>query len=135
MTATGPLDTIRIVPDIGFILGTPDITLTNSQFTVEVPAIGSGSDIDTNVEKYVNLVCVTHLFEPVDESEKANRFFSEVSANQNLNLAGALTFNITINEYNSQLYDAFASRKAFFALITMDISGNPVHYSNTFCSA
>jgi hypothetical protein len=134
MAATGPLDTARIVPYVGFEV-TADITLTNTQYTAELQAIGSSTIIDTAVEKYVYLVCVTHLYTPINPDDRANVFFSLVSSRSNLSITNPMTINVELGDFNRQIYDEYTNRKVFFALVTTDANEVPVHYSNTFYSA
>jgi len=132
MRATGPLDTLAIVPDTGFKV-TPVVTLTNTQFSAVIQPIGASTIIDTNVEVRAYMVCVAYLFAPVDtDNTIMSRFVWLVSESIALSLINPMTFDIELGDYYSQIYDEYASKKVFFALVTVDINDVPVHFSNTF---
>ncbi len=135
MTYSGPLDTIRIVPDKGFEVATTSITLTNSLFTVVLQPIGVTSILNPAVDVNVCLVCVAHLSGPENPDDRANVFFSLVSESSTLSLTNPMTIEMEVDDYNKQIYDDYTNHKVFFALVTTDANDVPANFSNTFPSS
>lgn len=135
MTETGPMNTIRIVPDKGFEVTATSTTLTNSKFTVVLQAIGNTKILNPAVDINVRLVCVAHLSGPENPDDRANVFFSLVSESSTLNTMTPLTIEIEVDDYNKQIYDDYTEHKVFFALVTTDADDVPANFSNTFPSS
>ncbi|MCX6159342.1 MAG: hypothetical protein NTY74_15285 [Ignavibacteriae bacterium] len=132
VSATEITDIALLAPDFGFAVTTTTKTLANDEFTVVTAALGDTGIIDTTKETTVYLLCVAHLSEPTSNTYSANRFFSLKSAGQILSTSTALTFTIPLDSAMGQVYDAYATKKAFFVLVTTDSNGAPVHFSSTF---
>ena len=100
MTDTGPMNTVRIVPDKGFEVTATSITLTNSSFTVVFEPIGTTTMLNPSVDVNVCLVCVAHLSGPENPDDKANVYFSLASASSVLSLTNPMTIEIEVDDYN-----------------------------------
>jgi hypothetical protein len=132
MTATGPKDTLSIVPDNGCKV-IPLVTLSNAEFTAVIQPLGTSTIIDTNVEVSVCMACVAYFSVPVDpDNSVKSRYIGLVSESIPLSLTSSLTFDIVLGDYYSQVYDDYSNKKIFFALVTANVKEIPVNFSNTF---
>ena len=134
VSSTGISDLTSLVPDKGFVAQASDIAMSNTQIEVTLEPIMPNSFINLAVDKYLYLTCVLHLKDPVNPNGYPNRFFHLISARQNINLVNPLVFNLSLDNYDEQIYDEYTTKKAFLALVSTDVNDVPLHYSNTFLS-
>lgn len=128
------LSTASIVPDIGFQVNPTATTLSNSEISVTLGAIGTDKGIDTAVETKLQLAAVVFLKTPVVESDKPVAFLHRLSTAVPVSLAAPITFDISLDNIESQIFDAYTSSKGLFALVTLNADDVPVRFSNTFQS-
>jgi hypothetical protein len=133
-SASGLSNTTALVPEKGFIATSTDITLSNTTVSVVLVPIGNSTIINPAVDKKIFLACVLHLSDPSDKYEVYNRLLYMISDGQTVNLVNPLSFSISLDDIDKQYFDLYATKKAFFALITTDADDVPLHYSNTFFS-
>lgn len=131
---TAVLDGTFLAPDFGFRLSPTDVSINSTGINVTLDPLGEDTQIDTGVEKYIRLGCVTHLSSPSNGTISANRFLSFVSPNVILNLTNSLSFSIPIDSTKAMIYNAYDSHKTFLILVTLDEKGKPVRFSMTFVS-
>lgn len=129
---TSVLDTAYMVPYFGFDADASEVAITDSAITVDIDPLGTSTGIDINIEKNVAVQCVVSLTTPVDLNMKPVAFFAMESAKVTLNLVNPLSFSIPLVDAETKLINAYTVRKVFLSLVTYDLEGIPVKYSNTF---
>jgi len=134
-SASGFSNFAMLVPDKGFKVTATSITLTNTEITVVLAAIGESSFIDPAVDVSCRLACVLVLSNPTNPEEVPTRLFHLISDSTTLSLTNPMTIEITVDDYEGQYFDGYTTQKALFALISMDADDVPKNYSNTFRSA
>ncbi len=121
-----------LVPDIGFGVTVTAVSIDSSGVQVDVDAIGNSAGIDAAVEQSILLASVIYMNNPVDNTVKQNGFLTAVSTAQSLSLTNPLSFQVSFNNQETQLFDKYQAHKGFFTLLTLDANSNVVHYSSTF---
>jgi len=127
-------DTAQLVPEIGFSISTPTINITNRQITVTVPALGTNTGIDIEVERSIVLKAVLFFNTPNDTVYKPFEFLSLESPAQTLTLSDPIIFTITLSDVQTQIFNMYTVNKGFFALVTTDGKDIAIRFSNTFIS-
>ena len=133
-TESGLTDSAILVPERGITINHTDITLTKSTATVELDPIGYTDVIDTNVEKTLVMNMVMCLSDPTGTEDPTFNFIHKTSAEVTLNLVNPLTFSIPMDTMDGDYFDVYTTKKAFFALVTLDADKNPIRYSSTIHS-
>lgn len=125
-----------VVPTFGFGVTSTAIELTNTEINVTLAALGTDTGINLAVETSAVLACILFAKTPViDESLAPYEFIWQLSDQQVLSLTNPLSFTAPLSGSKKEIFDAYTTKKAFFALITLDADGNPVQFSTTFHSA
>lgn len=132
MEPEGPTDLAVLVPEFGFGITVNSAGITPPQVQVVIDPIGNTAGIDPTVETTIRMVSIIYLSSPVDEFTEPYTFVTMASAGVPTDLENPLTFDIPYSNQEIQIYDAYEDALAFFALVTLDDSENPVHYSSTF---
>jgi len=132
VTTDGLSDNCYIVPFYGFEADLDTATITDTTLTAELLAIGTGTDIDTNVEKQIQLEVIFFVTSPVIPEHPPFRFVYLESPKVSLNLVNPLSFTVQLNDVAKGVIADYTVKKAFMALVTFDVDDNPVRYSNTF---
>jgi hypothetical protein len=137
ITDTALTDTVYLIPTFGIGVTASDITLTNTLITVELDPIGTEQGIDLLVEKKAQIACVLFNETPVgtDATLEPYEFIWKMSNEVTLSLTNPMTFSIALEGDKQAIYDAYTTRKAYLAFITLDANGIPVRFSATFHSA
>jgi hypothetical protein len=125
-------DRAVIVPDSGFGITLISSAVPPPNLQVEITPVGNSAGIDTTVEINICLCTIIALSKTSDELSEANSFITLVSAPQQTVLDAQLTFEIPYSKEEIELFNNYQDKKGFSALVTLDESENPVHYSRTF---
>jgi hypothetical protein len=126
------LEQAFLTPGLGFGIKTTSINIASSGVQVVTEAIGTNAGVVQASEATVQLATILSFSAPVDETVDGFFLIPLLSSPQTLALDAALTFSIPLTNQEQQLYAKYNTRKALFALVTLDADGNPVHYSGTF---
>ena len=121
-----------LTPGLGFGIKTTSLNIASSSIQVVTEAIGTTAGIDPAKETTVQLAAILSLSSPADETVDDFYLIPLLSSAQTLALDAALTFALPLSNQEQQLYAKYNTRKALFALVTLNADGNPVHYSGTF---
>lgn len=133
VTPTDVSASAGIVPILyGFNVTTTDVTVDETGVSVSIDPIGTNAEIDTNVEKFIQLGTVIKCSDGTMDTIPALMFIPLHSANVVLNLANPLTFSITLSDQDSDLYSLYDTHLSYLALVTLDENGKAVHYSSGF---
>ena len=132
VSADSITDLTYLSPGIGFRVTTSLSELKADGINLVVNPIGSNAEIDTVLEKSVQLAAIISLCDPIDTTVEEFAIIPLVSSEQQLVLDASLTFSIAFSTQEAQLFQKYRVSKAMFALITIDVNGIPVHYSSTF---
>ena len=127
-------DVMPIVPGLGFIAEKDTVTLADNSIAAEINPIGIAQGIDTNVEKFFQLVCVVYCKTPSDVRHAQYNFIWCISDKTAINLTNPLSLSIAVAGAKTTLFDLYTNHKAYFTLITTNNDGVPVRYSDTFTS-
>ena len=122
---------VKIVPDAGFPVSQSAAGITANGVQVTLNIIGENNLINTALEVNVQMLSVLFFSDSVDNSVAPYALVNASSAVQALSLTNALTFNAPLIGNDELLFDKYQIHKAFNVLLTMDASGNVIHYSNT----
>lgn len=134
-TETGLTDSAILVPERGITINQSNITLAKTGVIVELDPIGYADVINLAVETTVVMNMVLFLGGPTGTEDPTFNFIHNTSAEIPLNLTTPLTINIPMDTMDGDLFDAYATKKAYFALVTLDADKNPIRYSSTIHSA
>ena len=133
VTPTDVSASAGIVPILyGFNVTTTDVTVDETEVNVSIDPIGTNAEIDTNVEKFIQLGTVIKCSDGTMDTLPALLFIPLKSANVVLNLVNPLTFSITLSDQDSDLYSMYDTHLSYLALVTLDENGKAVHYSSGF---
>lgn len=133
VTPTDVTDLAKLVPQLfGFGVTTTDVTVDETEVSVSIDPIGTNAEIDTDVEKFIQLGTVIKCTDGTIDTLPNIVFLPLKSANVVLNLANPLTFTITLSDQDSDLYSMFDTHLSYLALVTLDENGKAVHYSSGF---
>ena len=127
-------DAAQLVPDVGFDVPGPTITMSSSQIQVQTLAIGTGTGIDPLIETDFQLVAVVYMKDKTDENYQDYMFLQFVFDKQTLSLVDPLTFTIDLSDAQAILYNRYNVHTGYFALLSLDALEEPIHFSNTFIS-
>ena len=127
-------DAAQLVPDVGFEVPGPTITMSSSQIQVQTTAIGTGTGIDTLVETHFQLVAVIYMKDKIDENYQDYLFLDILFDKQTLSLTDPLTFTFDLSDAQAILYNRYNVHDGYFALLSLDAFEEPIHFSNTFLS-
>lgn len=126
---------IMLIPDTGFEVTKTSVTLTNADVTVVLQAIGSDKGIDPVQEINFQLALILFMKTPTLPDKDAYHFIHKISAPTLINLVNPLTFVIDLDNVEKQKFDEYSTKKAFLCLVTTDIDGKPIRYSNTISAS
>lgn len=133
VTPTDVTDLAKLVPQLfGFGVTTTDVTVDETEVSVSIDPIGTNAEIDTNIEKFIQLGVVIKCTDGTIDTLPNIVFLPLKSANVVLNLANPLSFSITLSDQDSDLYSMFDTHLSYLALVTLDEYGKAVHYSSGF---
>jgi hypothetical protein len=124
-------NTVSLVPTVGFSVSEVSIALTRTHCTVVLNPIGNLADINPSIEQFVQMAVVIHCSNPVDPKFELHHFIPLKSGNVNLSLSTEMTFDIPLNDYQTQYFDRYTDHKGFFAFVTLDTDQKGIRYSNT----
>jgi hypothetical protein len=131
ITDTDVTNTASLVPLLGVKAVSTDFTLTSSQLSVTLAAIGTGEGIDPLKELTIYMAAVIFCKTPIDETFKKFHFISLKSTESSISLTNPLTFTIPITGIGKQYFEKFTDHKAFVTFVTRDIMNKPVNFLNT----
>mgnify|MGYP001197215731 CR=1 FL=1 len=133
VTPTDVTDLAKLVPQLnGFPVVTTDVTVDETAIDVSIDPIGTNAEIDTDVEKFIQLAAVIKCTDATVDTLPRMIFLPLKSSNVVLNLANPLSFSITISDQDSDAYSSYDTHLTYLALVTLDESGKAVHYSKGF---
>ena len=125
-----------IVPDErGFSAILNSSSISESSITVDIAPIGRLAGIDETLETKIRLISVLLLSALVEEKLPKYHLLSLESDDRTLSLNDPLDFELVLSGNQSEKVQRYQQRKALFALVTSDDSGNLVNYSSTFYSS
>lgn len=128
----GTAGSFKLVPGTGFGTTTTLLTVSSAEIQAEINPLGTNKGIDLAEEVSAKLISLICLGNPVDIYSPKNQFIKVESEEIPLQLASALVFSMPLMDQDTDLYNAYQSRDAYFVLVTLDADGNVIHFSNTF---
>lgn len=124
--------TVSMVPDIGFSVNINSSEIQQHAITAKISPIGNFSEIDPAIETKIQLACVAFFKSPVSDEFSPYHFLSLLSKEESLSLTDPIDFTIALADQQSQLFSQYNTHKLFFAFVTHDPPGKPIHFSNTY---
>ena len=124
--------TAILTPSVGFKATESSIELSNTEVTATLNALGTASEIDTQIETTIVMAALVYCKGLLDPNFKEDYFMAFKSDPVIVNLTSSLSFSITLSGTENQIFDKFSSHKGFLVFVTLDATGNPIRYSNTF---
>lgn len=131
VSATDVTNLLKIVPDNGFGISLTGNTVSNTSVQAFTSPIGTKAGINIAVEPQLIMACVEFLSNPLDESVPTYSILSLVSTTVPVTLTDPVTFNADLTSQQSLVFDKYQDHKVFIAILSLDASGNPVHYSSS----
>ena len=119
-------------PMTGFAITTTSVVVDNTGVAVTIDPIGTNNEIDTNIEKFIQLNAVIKLTDPINPNDPAIYFLASSSANVVLNLATPLSFVPSFTDEQAAIYDLYDTPAAYISLVTLDADGKAIHNSSVF---
>jgi hypothetical protein len=131
VSMVSPGDTVQIVPAGGFPFSANNVDPSSTQFELIISPLGTSTEI--NISEEVNLQTFSLLFmsEPSGENTTPYAFIPLVSDIKAITLTDPVTFISPMTGTNTLLFNQYTNIKIYFALVTLDASGNIVRYSIT----
>ena len=126
-------DLNTITPLFGFPIVATTVNFTSASFNIEIAPIGSSAKEGFNLEVEVSakIVMLMHMSQPVD-TQGSDFFLNPVVFDSvPLQTEAPLIFTKNFSDEDKLIYEKYGAHKAYFALITLDVDGNPVKFSNT----
>lgn len=127
--------TTSLVPEIGFEITASTFTLADTGITVELDPIGNDKGIDLLTEVSYQIAAVVFLKTPLGDSAVPYYFLHKMSASGVLSLTNPITVTIPFDNIEGQYFNEYSVSKGLISLITLNVDGQPVRYSNTVQSA
>jgi hypothetical protein len=124
-------DFAKIVPALGFGITTSSAGLSQTGIRIVINPIGLNTQIDPAVEVNIQLVSVLFFSTPLDQSVQGYYLTNLVGSPQPLILDESINFDVPLLNEQTLVYNKFQNHKAFVVLVTLDVSGKPVHNSST----
>jgi hypothetical protein len=131
VTSTDISDLLKLVPGNGFGVNVSNNDVDRLRVRVVISAIGVNAGINTLVETSLKMTCVLFMSSPVDESVSAYSLLSLISPAVPISLAQDVSFDAILTSQQALLFDKYRVIKTFIAIVTLDATGNPVHYSGS----
>lgn len=125
---------MQLTPVYGFGVLQTSAQIIDGKLKIVLQPVGTNAGIDTQIEKYFQLITVISLGNPLNSSKESNFLIPVVSAKIAVDLANPLDIETVIINQALQVISAYATKEHFSALITIDESENIIHYSSTFTS-
>jgi hypothetical protein len=132
VSADSITDMTLLSPGIGFRVKPTHSEIKEDGMNLVLDPIGSNAEINTSLEKSVQLTGIVSLSDPIDTTVDEFAIIPLVSSEQQMSVDASLSFSIAFSTQESQLFQKYRICKAMYALITIDVNGIPVHYSSTF---
>ena len=123
---------VSMVPEIGFSVGIDSSAIQQHSITVKINPIGDYSGIDPVLETKIQLSCVAFFKSPVSDEFSPFHFLSLLSEEESISLTDPIDFTIALADQQSQLFSQYNTHKLFFAFVTHDPTGKPIHFSDTY---
>jgi hypothetical protein len=112
-----------------FSLKSKSVLFGKSSIFVEVAPLGFNLGIDPAKEISLVAAGVMVLSNPETEGLPEDLFLPVQSGKLPLTLTGNSNFIIPIGNRDIAYYGYYRTKKAYVVLITLDLSGKPIHYS------
>lgn len=125
-------DSIRLLPAGGFKVQKSSIFLDNKNLKLGINPQGINYGIDVSKELFVSLYSIIYLNRPKTEGEKKSHFFLVNSEPEVFILNETINFSIMLPGVWESLYEKYEEKEAVFILVTSDLNGLPVRYSEIF---
>jgi len=122
---------INLVPKSSFGINLDTLTLDNNSLVVNLEELTEASNIDTIVEKQLQLLVLVFLETPVDEAMPPYEFINLSSGKQTITLNNPLTFNIPLSTTDKMYVSDYSNKKVLFTALTYDENDNVVQFSST----
>ena len=133
ITETDVTELASITPMLtGFNVTTTEVSVDAGGVNVSIDPIGTNSEIDTMIEKYIQLGAVIKCTDPVVPNTPSVNFISLKSDNVSLNLINPLTFSISLSEQQKNLFAAYDTHVTFLGFVTITADVASVHNSTGF---
>jgi hypothetical protein len=124
-------DLLKIVPDNGFGITITGNTINNTSVQAVIGPLGIKAGINATLEAELMMTCVEFLSDPIDESVGAYSLLSLTSGKVPTTLTDPITFDADLTSQQSLVFDKYQTYKVFIAVLTLDATGKPVHYSSS----
>jgi hypothetical protein len=135
ITPTDVSVSAKVVPMLfGFDVDTTSIVINETSVAIAIGPIGTNANIDTLVEKYIQLAVVIKCKDGTVAELPELMFIPLKSTQMTLNLTSAINFSITLADQDSELYSLYTTHKSYFAFVTLTDDGKAVHYSKNFAN-
>ena len=123
-----------IVPPLtGFPVTTTDAAVDETSVAVGTDPIGTNTNIDTNIEKFIQLNAVIKCTDPKSTDGTPSIYYLPVkSTNVVLSITNPLTFVALLTDELSAIYSLYDTHLTYIALVTLDEAGNAVNNSTVF---
>lgn len=120
-----------ITPLLGFPFSTQELQMDSTRINITTNPLSGAAAFDPAVEFKVKLVMLLYLSDVIEEGGIKYIFLPFESDTRDLQLDDPINFVFDLNGLQQSMYKSFHNKAIYCALVTMDETEKPVHYSTT----
>jgi hypothetical protein len=122
---------IAMVPRSSFGVDLQNLTMDNTALSIELAPLAEASNIDTSIEKQIQILAVVFLQQPVQAGLPDYDFLKITSAKIDIDTTNPVVFNIPLLTADSSIAGNYTNKKVMLTAITYDETGAVVQFSST----
>lgn len=122
---------INMTPRSSFGVSLNNLTMDNTALTIELAPFSEASNVDTSVEKQIQILAVVFLKQPIHSTLPEYDFLKITSAKMNIDTVNPIVFNIPLLTADSDIAANYTSKKVIFTVITYNEADSVVQFSST----
>lgn len=122
---------IKMSPPSSFGVNLNNLSMDNNSLSVELSQFSDASNINSSVEKQIQLLAVVFLKQPVQAGLPEYDFLKVTSAKVNIDFVDPVTFNVPLLTAESGMAANYTNKKVIFTAVTYDDSNSVIQISTT----
>lgn len=122
---------VAMAPRSSFGVNLQNLNIDNTSLTIELAPIAEASNVDTSVEKQIQILAVVFLQQPVQAGLPDYDFLKITSAKMNIDAVNPIVFNMPLFTADSGIAGNYTNKKIMFTAITYDETDSVVQFSST----
>ena len=122
---------VAMAPRSSFGVNLQNLNIDNTSLTIELAPIAEASNVDTSVEKQIQILAVVFLQQPVQAGLPDYDFLKITSAKMNIDVVNPIVFDMPLFTADSGIAGNYTNKKVMFTAITYDETDSVVQFSST----